>query len=100
MKKNMDQGGLFTGFESKPEKRTLTEVDLCEIFNGKVISDEKFKEEVRLLKMNSRGSSGEGLVNQLRERGVFGLVMPDKNRVKWYKEIFAEDKRKRDKKSK
>jgi len=99
-KKNKKQCNLFNGFEPVPEKRPITEADLREIFNGKVLSEEEYAEEVRLLKMNLYGRSGEGLVNQLQKKGVFGWVKPDENRVKWYKGVFAEDKRKRDEKKK
>ncbi len=99
-KRNKIQGNLFNGFEPEPEKHPINEADLCRIFNGRVISEEEYAEEVRLLKMNSHGRSGEGLVNQLRESGLFWWVKPDGNRVKWYKEVFAEDRRKRDKKTK
>jgi len=44
--------------------------------------------------------SGEELVKKLREYGVMGDVKPDMERVKWYRQVFAEDAEKRRKKNK
>jgi hypothetical protein len=106
MKKNDDdkkQGDLFNGFEpetetqSKQEKKGITVQDVLRIFGGRVVTEEEADEEVRLIEMERNGQSGEELVDETLEHGVFGFVQPDFDRVKWYKEVFAEDDEKRKK---
>jgi len=42
--------------------------------------------------------SGEKIAKQTQTKGVCWFVPPDKERVAWYKKVFAEDEEKRKKK--
>ncbi len=96
-KKPHKQGDLFTKFKPEPEQPFITAKDVCRIFKGKVITDKEAKEEVKLAEMERRGQSGEELINETRKKGVYWFVAPSKERTKWYKEIFTEDRKRKHK---
>jgi hypothetical protein len=67
MMKNDNQGDLFSGFQ--PEKE-LSLNDICRIFNGKVITEEQYQEEIILLEAERRENSVDLLAMQLQRDGM------------------------------
>ncbi len=74
MKKNTKQGHLFYGFNSVSKYVTIESI--CELFNGKLINEEKIAEDFMA---DCSEDNGEWLVKKVRQKGIFWWVQPIRN---------------------